>query len=198
LAASERTWKIPTARARNYRARSETALDVASNYPGAGGLNSFRIFLAAFNLTERLQDSRFHAFEIFGDPILAVVRQPRSGLISSIGEKYSPRRRCAGFTRKIRPAGGSQCDCARNFQNMLNDAFKAMMRRENRKAGFAFLDVYSASSYRLVFEFLLEIMKLEHMFIELDTYFENHKPPIPPLYQDFATRARQQFNFDNL
>lgn len=51
--------RMVTASARNYRARSEIALDVASNYPGgdyfefgAGSLNSFRAFLAAFDLYE--------------------------------------------------------------------------------------------------------------------------------------------------
>ena len=66
------------ASARNYRARSEIALDVCSNFPGgdyfefgAGSLNSFRAFLAAFDLnglSDRFPNSRFYAFDIFGDP----------------------------------------------------------------------------------------------------------------------------------
>lgn len=70
--------RMVTASARNYRARSEIALDVASNYPGgdyfefgAGSLNSFRAFLAAFDLYELatvFPESRFYAFDIFGNP----------------------------------------------------------------------------------------------------------------------------------
>src|SRR5262249_49143365 len=72
------TKKRLTASTRNYRARAEIALDVASNYPGgdylefgAGSLNSFRSFIAAFDLNglaETFPDSRFYAFDIFGDP----------------------------------------------------------------------------------------------------------------------------------
>ena len=84
------------------------------------------------------------------------------------------------------------------FHDTLDDDFKAKIRKEDRKIGFAFLDVNIASSYQFVFEFLLDVMKPERMFIEIDEYFEEHKPPIHPLYQHFAAQAKQRYNLDSL
>lgn len=72
------------------------------------------------------------------------------------------------------------------------------MQRENRKIGFAFLDCNIASSYKFVFDFLLDVMRPERMFIEIDEYFEEHDPSIQVLYQDFAAQAKQRHNLDSL
>lgn len=200
--------KLLVGGARNYRARAEIALDVTSNYPGgdyfefgAGSLNSFKTFLAAFDLNglaARIPESRFYAFDIFGNPDQGSgptlddrqyfehwrnpfkIAAPLATLDSYVGLKE----RCVivqGY-----------------FQDTLNDEFKAMMRRENRKIGFAFLDCNIASSYKFVFDFLLDVMKPERMFIEIDEYFEDHKPAIHPLYQDFAAEAKRRYNLDSL
>ena len=71
--------KATLANRRNYQARAEIALDVASAYPGgdyfefgAVGLATFRSFLAAFDLyeghTRNSPSTRFYAFDIFGNP----------------------------------------------------------------------------------------------------------------------------------
>ncbi len=82
------------------------------------------------------------------------------------------------------------------FQDTLTDKLKAEFR--NRKIGFVFVDVNIASSYKMVFDFLLDVMKPERIFIEIDEYFEEHKPPIHTLYQDFAAKAKQRYNLDSM
>jgi hypothetical protein len=196
------------ASARNYRARSEIALDVASNYPGgdyfefgAGSLNSFRSFIAAFDLNGlpvRFPDSRFYAFDIFGNPDHG--SGPPLADRAYFDHWRNPFQVAAPLYR-LDAYGKLKDRCVivpGYFQDTLNDEFKAMMRRENRKIGFAFLDVNIASSYKFVFDFLLEVMKPERMFIEIDEYFEEHKPSIHPLYCDFAAEAKKRFNLDSL
>ena len=64
---------------RNYLTRGEIALDVASAYSGghyfefgSSGLSSFRNFLGAFGVfeahTRYFPDTKFYAFDIFGNP----------------------------------------------------------------------------------------------------------------------------------
>lgn len=73
-----------------------------------------------------------------------------------------------------------------------------MMRKENRKIGFAFLDCNIASSYKFVFDFLLDVMKPRRMFIEIDEYFEEHNPSIHQLYEEFALQAKRRYGLDSL
>jgi hypothetical protein len=194
--------------ARNYRARSEIALDVASNYPGgdyfefgAGSLNSFKSFLAAFDLNGlagRFPESRFYAFDIFGNPDQGSGPPPDERHYFEhwrnpfeVAAPLASLQRYVGLKERCVIVPGY-------FQDTLNDDFKAMMKRENRKIGFAFLDCNIASSYKFVFDFLLDVMKPERMFIEIDEYFEEHQPSIHPLYQDFAAQAKQRYNLDSL
>jgi hypothetical protein len=71
--------KSALATAYAYRARAEIALDVACAYSvgdyfefGSAGLCTFRSFLAAFDInsghTNGFPDTRFYAFDIFGNP----------------------------------------------------------------------------------------------------------------------------------
>jgi hypothetical protein len=196
------------ASARNYRARSEIALDVASNYPGgdyfefgAGSLNSFRSFLTAFDLnglSERCPDARFYAFDIFGNPDIGTGAPPAE-------RKYFEHWRnpfdIAAPVASLKAYGALKERCVivpGYFHDTLNDEFKARMKREGRKIGFAFLDVNIASSYKFVFDFLLDVIGPWRMFIEIDEYFEDHRPPIHPLYQDFARQAKERHGLDSL
>lgn len=196
------------ASARNYRARAEIALDVASNYPGgdyfefgAGSLNSFRSFLTAFDLnglTTRFPDSRFYAFDIFGNPDQGSGPPPEE---RHYFEHWRNPFDVAAPLASLQRYGPLKDRCVivqGYFQDTLNDDFKAMMKRENRSIGFAFLDVNIASSYKFVFDFLLEVMKPQRMFIEIDEYFEEQRPPIHPLYQEFAASAKQRYGLDSL
>lgn len=196
------------ASARNYRARSEIALDVCSNYPGgdyfefgAGSLNSFRAFLAAFDLNghaRNFPDSRFYAFDIFGNPDVG------SGPPAADRQYFEHWRNPLDVAAPVGAlaryeALKDRCVIVPGyFQDTLNDDFKAMMRRENRKIGFAFLDVNIASSYKFVFDFLLDVMRPDRMFIEIDEYFEEHSPAIHTLYDDFAQAAKDRYNLDSL
>ena len=195
------TRKILTASTRNYRARAEIALDVASNYPGgdylefgAGSLNSFRSFIAAFDLNglaERYPDSRFYAFDIFGDP--------DQGSERTYFEHWRNPFEVAAPLATLDKYGALKDRCVivqGYFQDTLTDKLKAEFR--SRKIGFVFLDVNIASSYKMVFDFLLDVMKSERIFIEIDEYFEEHKPPMHTLYQDFAAQAKQRYNLDSL
>jgi len=200
------TRKVLTASTRNYRARSEIALDVASNYPGgdylefgAGSLNSFRSFIAAFDLNglaERFPDSRFYAFDIFGDPDQGsgAPRDERAYF-----EHWRNPYEVAAPMASLDSYGALKDRCVivqGYFQDTLTDKLKAEFR--SRKIGFVFVDVNIASSYKLVFDFLLDVIKPERIFIEIDEYFEEHKPPIHTLYQDFAAKAKQRHNLDSL
>lgn len=194
--------------ARNYRRRSEIALDVASNYPGGDyfefgsvGLGSFRSFVAAFDLyglAERFPESRFYAFDIFGDP------DQGSGPPAderAYFEHWRHTFEAAAPLHHVKEYGPISDRCVLvngYFQDTLNEEFKAMMRRENRKIGFAFLDCNIASSYKLVFDFLLDVMRPERMFIAMDEYFEDHSPAIHTLYEEFAAKAKKRYGLDSL
>ena len=198
--------KVAMSNARNYRARAEIALDVASNYPGgdylefgAGSLQSFRSFLAAFDLNglaPRFPDTRFYAFDIFGNP------DQGSGAPGGEREYFEHWRNpfdVAAPIKELARYGTLKDRCVivpGYFQDTLNEELKATLK--NRKLGFVFLDVNIASSYKFVFDFLLEVMKPQRMFIEIDEYFEEHVPPIHPLYHDFAAKAKERFNLDSL
>jgi hypothetical protein len=196
------------ASARNYRARSEIALDVCSNYPGgdyfefgAGSLNSFKAFLAAFDLNglaERFPQSRFYALDIFGNP------ESGSGAPAAERDYFEHWRNpidVAAPVASLSKYGALKERCViipGYFQDTLNEKLKDELRRADRSIGFAFVDVNIASSYKIVFDFLLDVMKPQRMFIEIDEYFEDHRPPIHPIYQDFAAKAKQRFNLDSL
>jgi len=200
------TKKVLTASTRNYRARAEIALDVTSNYPGgdylefgAGSLNSFRSFIAAFDLNglaERFPDSRFYAFDIFGDPDQGSgpPKEERAYF-----EHWRNPFEVAAPIASLSSYGALKDRCVivnGYFQDTLTEKLKAEFR--NRKIGFVFVDVNIASSYKQVFDFLLDVMKPERIFIEIDEYFEEHKPPIHTLYQDFAAKAKQRYNLDSM
>jgi hypothetical protein len=196
------------ASARNYRARAEIALDVASNYPGgdyfefgAGSLNSFRTFLAAFDLyghAERFPETRFYAFDIFGNPDQG--SGPPGGERTFFEHWRNPLE-IAAPVGLLEPYGALKDRCVivpGYFQDTLGEDFKTMMRNENRKIGFAFVDCNIASSYKFVFDFLLDVMKPQRMFIEIDEYFEEHTPSVHRLYQNFAAAAKERYGLDSL
>ena len=70
------------------------------------------------------------------------------------------------------------------------------MRTANQKIGFAFLDCNIESSYRVVFDFLIDVIGSYRMFVYLDEYFI--EPPVPPLYRAFARTAKERYNLDSI
>ena len=63
--------------------------------------------------------------------------------------------------------------------------------------GFAFLDCSLGSSYKTVFDFLLDVIGPERMFIYMDEYFIDAKPSVHSLYRDFAAEAKRRYDFDS-
>ena len=193
---------------RDYRARSELALDVASNYPGgdyfefgSSGLNSFRSFLAAFelyNLDTKFPDAKFYAFDIFGNPDQGA--GPSSDERAYFEHWRNPVDIAAPLWAldRYRTLRDRCVIVPGYFSETLNDELKATMRMADRQIGFAYLDCSMAPSYKQVFDFLLDVIKPRRMFIAMDEYFEYHKPPIHPLYQDFAAKAKERYGLDSL
>lgn len=198
--------KSTAASARNYRARSEIALDVASAYPGgdyfefgSSGLFTFCSFLGAFDAfsghTKFFPDTRFYAFDIFGNPDQG--SGPPSGE-KAFFEAWRNPPDIAAPVDKLETYGALRDRCVLvpgYYQDTLNDAFKARLRAEGRKIGFAFLDVNTQSSYKLVLDFLLDVMGQHKMFIYLDEYFMD--APVPVLYKKFTAEAKKRFNLES-
>jgi len=192
-----------------YRARSECALDVASTYPGGDylefgstSLATFRSFLGAFYLHHgdgpNFTDTRFYAFDIFGDP-------DRGSGAPAEDAGYFEGHRVPGehsmATNSLEPYGSLSKRCVMvpgYFQDTLNDALKAKMKAEKRRVGFAFLDCSLGSSYKTVFDFLLDVIGRERMFIYLDEYFIDAQPSVHILYADFCAEAKRRHNLDSL
>ena len=191
-----------------YRARSECALDVASTYPGGDylefgstSLATFRSFLGAFHLHHGetgFPDTRFYAFDIFGDP--------DQGSSGPTGDRdYFEGHRAAVEhsmdLASLEEYGRLKDRCVMvpgYYQDTLNDALKQQRKAENRRVGFAFLDCSLGSSYKTVFDFLLDVIGPERMFIYMDEYFIDAKPSVHSLYRDFAAEAKRRYDFDSL
>jgi hypothetical protein len=166
-----------------YTEWSRIALDVANQYQdgdyfefGSEGLNTLCNFLAAFHLNghdKNKPDVRFFAFDVFGDP-------RKDSELSSTEQKYFD-----AYTKGSTFFGEMQ-EKLRNFgllegrvelvkgyfKDTLNDEFKARLRAENRRVGFAFLDCNIPSSYKTCLDFLVEFIHPEKSFIYLDEYFQ--------------------------
>ena len=142
-----------------YRARSECALDVASTFPGGDymefgstGLATFRSFLGAFYLHHgdgpNFTDTRFYAFDIFGDPGRGS-GAPADDVSYFEGHRVPSEHSMA--TNSLEPYGSlskRRVMVPGYFQDTLNDALKAKMKAEKRRVGFAFLDCSLGSSYK--------------------------------------------------
>jgi len=70
------------------------------------------------------------------------------------------------------------------------------MRAANQKIGFAFIDVNTASSYKFVFDFLLDVIGPDKMYIYLDEYFMD--APVPVLYQMFVDEAKKRHGLSSI
>ena len=192
-----------------YRSRSECALDVASTYPGGDylefgstGLASFRSFLAAFYLhhgdATNFTDSRFYAFDIFGNPDHG--RGPPTDQRDYFEGHRVPLEYSAPLL-SLEPYGSLKERCFMvpgYFQDTLNDELKAKRRAEERKIGYAFIDCSLGESYKVVLDFLIDVMTPDRMFIYLDEYFIDVAPSVHTLYQEFTRKAKQRYDLDSI
>jgi hypothetical protein len=197
-----------TAMSYAYRARSECALDVVSTWRGGDyfefgstGLATFRSFLGAFYLHHGetgFADTRFYAFDIFGDP------DQGSGAPSGQRDYFAGHRvdmDQSAPRASLDPYGALKARCSivpGYFQDTLNETLKANMRAEKRKIGFAFLDCNIGPSYQVVFDFLLDVIGPDRLFIYLDEFFIATEPPVHKLYYEFASAARQRHGLESL
>lgn len=190
-----------------YRARAEIALDVACAYPGgdyfefgSAGLCTFRSFLAAFDInsghTKGFPDVKFWAFDIFGNP------DQGSGPPANernFFEGWRGTRESNDPELLLTPYGPLKDRCvlvSGYYQDTLNESLKTKLRVEQRKIGFAFLDCNLDTSYRIVFDFLLDVIVANKMFIYLDEYLMDH--PVAALYQNFAAEVKRRHGLTSL
>lgn len=182
------------------RERAEIALMVANQYPGGDyfefGSESFRTFsnfLSAFHLNahdETMPDVKFFAFDVFGeprpDPVLSGEQKAYFGFYRSLGE-YHYRKAEA----RLRNHGVlfERCEVVKGYYHeTLNDAFKARLKAENRRFGFAFLDCNIPASYKTCFDFLEEFVRPDRCFIYMDEYFQTHE--VPGQFEAFCANVR--------
>jgi hypothetical protein len=182
---------------------AKIALIVANQYPGgdyfefgSGGFRTFRNFLSAFHLnghTEKMPDVKFFAFDIFGEPKpssrLTDVERPYFAVYNDLGESYY---RIA--ERRLRHHGLLLDRCVivkGHFEDTLNNEFKAQLRAENRRVGFAFLDCNIPSSYKTCFDFLQDFIREDRAFVYIDEYFQIGG--VAELFDEFCEAVRARY-----
>jgi len=185
-----------------YSEWARIALDVANQFGegdyfefGSEGLNTLCNFLAAFHLNgyDRLKpNARCFAFDVFGDPYedTSLPSQEQTYFKSySKGTSYY-----AEMQKKLDDFGvmPGRVELIKGyFKDTLNDAFKARLRAENRRVGFAFLDCNIPSSYKTVFDFLLDFPAEEKFFVYMDEYFQI--PGVASLFDEFSAAILKRY-----
>jgi hypothetical protein len=183
--------------------RAEIAIMVANQYPGGDyfefgseGFYTFCNFLSAFDLnghTESKPDVKFYAFDVFGEPkvdaALTDVEKPYFAVYSGLGPEHY-RQAEARLRKHAGPLLDRCVQVKGHYEDTLNDEFKAQLRAENRRVGFAFLDCNIAKSYQTCFDFLQDFVREDRVFVYLDEYFQTHE--VPQMFDDFcATLAKR-------
>lgn len=174
-----------------YRERAEVAMTVASMFSGGDyfefgseGMGTFRNFLSAFHIFDHhktLPDTRFYAFDIFGDP--AGTPESESGYFKNwsdpVNDRYDQAKRMLEQHRLLK----DNCHLVRgDFAKTLSPEFSENYLAENRSIGFAFLDCNQTRSYILCFDFLPRLLK-KNAFIYMDEYYCNSE--VPELFDAF-------------
>ncbi|HXX08210.1 MAG TPA: hypothetical protein VEJ43_09095 [Pseudolabrys sp.] len=184
--------------------RIEIALMVANQYPGGDyfefgseGFYTFCNFLSAFDInghTKGKPDVKFYAFDIFGEPKpdsqLSNVEKPYFAVYEGLGSYHYKRAEV-----RLRKHAGPLLDrCVQvkgHYEDTLNDSFKAQLRAENRRVGFAFLDCNIASSYQTVLDFLEDFVHEDRVFIYLDEYFQTQE--VPQMFDAFCRNLGERY-----
>ena len=183
-----------------YRDWAQIAITVTNQFPGGDyfefgseGFRTLRNFLSAFHLnghTDQFPDTRFFTFDIFGEPkpseTFKDVEKPYFQVYEGLGDYHY---RTA--VRRLRRHGLmlDRVELVKgHFEDTLNDAFKARLRAENRRVGFAFLDYDIAPSYKTCFDFLQDFINDGRAFIYMDEYFQTNE--VPGMLEDFLQPSR--------
>jgi len=199
-------WRLKEAFATYYacQERIEIALMVANQYPGGDyfefgseGFYTFCNFLGAFDLnghTKGKPDAKFYAFDIFGEPkpdsSLSNVEKPYFAVYQGLGLDHY-RRAEARLRKHAGPLFDRCVQVKGHYEDTLNDSFKAQLRAENRRVGFAFLDCNIASSYQTCLDFLEDFVREDRVFIYLDEYFQTYE--VPQMFDDFCKNVGERY-----
>ena len=190
-----------------YRARAEIALDVACAYPGgdyfefgSAGLCTFRSFLAAFDInsghTKGFPDVKFWAFDIFGNPDQGSGPpvNERSFFEGWRGTRRVQRSRTSAhalWSTQGTLRSGVRLLSGHSQQSHSNPSYAPTAEDRLRLPG-----LQSQLSYRLVFDFLLDVIGSHKMFIYLDEYLMDH--PVAALYQKFAAEVKRRHRLTSI
>jgi hypothetical protein len=170
---------------------------------GSTDLNTFRNMLTAFdifNLFATYPDTRFYAFDIFGKVKAddeAIERRIDAGegyreYMSIFGargdvlaENYAILKSHNLFVEKCELIQGY-------FEKTLSPERKAEYLAQGRQVGFACLDCNIGPPYKLVFEFLVDLMA-RYSYIYMDEYYSDH---VIRYFDQFVAELRARRNMD--
>lgn len=186
----------------HFREKAEVALTAGSSWYGgdyfefgAGDLNTFRNMLTAYDIcgmTQAYKDMRFYAFDIFG----SLETGGSSESAADLKEYFAPYT-VHGDQLKTHEAYLDQHNLFRDkcfliqglFQNTLTKEFKEKYKAEKRDIGFAFLDCNIGASYKIVFEYIFDMMR-PNSYIYMDEYLQN--PGVVEYFEQFTSELRRQ------
>jgi hypothetical protein len=198
-------WRLRQSFATYYacQERAEIAIMVANQYPGGDyfefgseGFYTFCNFLTAFHLnghTEGKPDVKFYAFDIFGEPKseaqLTSEEKPYFAVYRGLGIEHY--RRAEARLRNHDLMLDRCVQVKGHYEDTLNETFKAQLRAENRRVGFAFLDCNIAKSYQTCFDFLEDFVREDRVFIYIDEYFQTHE--VPRMFEAFCANVGKRY-----
>jgi hypothetical protein len=192
-----------------YRDKAEVALCPASIWGGGDymefgstDVNTFRNFLTAydiFNVDKSHPDVRFYGFDIFGET-------KTSKKTSEIIEASKGYREYMNLFTHRGDLLQQDIETIKNhdlfvdkvhliqgyFEDTLTKEFKDNYLKEGRGVGFACLDCNIAPPYKIVFEFLIDLMK-PHSYIYMDEYYSNS---VIQYFDQFVIELRKRHNMD--
>ncbi len=171
-----------------YSDKAACAMSVATSWPGGDymefgstDLNTFRNFLTAFNLFnlhETSPGTRFYGFDIFGDV---------EGRTGETAERIASSDGYGNYMNLFGRRGNlyqqnldilkqhalyvDKCELVQGyFEEILTDARAQAYKQSGRRVGFACLDCNIAPPYKIVFEFLYQVIA-DYSFIYMDEYY---------------------------
>lgn len=170
-----------------YKEKAEVALSVATCWPGGDyfefgstDVNTFRNLLTAYdiyNLDSRFPDTRFYAFDIFGKT-WEMTEETKKKVEGAPG--YAEYMDCFSARGDLLEENwgylkdhGLYVDRCRliqgYFEETLTPELKKSLMDEGRQIGFACLDCNIAPPYKIVFEFIFDLMA-PISYIYMDEY----------------------------
>ncbi|MEM7467412.1 MAG: hypothetical protein AAF387_11065 [Pseudomonadota bacterium] len=169
---------------------------------GSTDLNTFRNFLTAydiFDLDSRFPDTRFYGFDIFGQ--VEAGDEIKEQIASQTGyEHYMSLFSHRGDvlesdlqTLRAHNLYVDRCELVQGYfeQTLTRERAQAYLD-EGRRVGFACLDCNIAPPYKLVFEFLIDLLAADS-FMYLDEYYSSH---VVIYFEAFLEELRNRHGLD--